>query len=109
MLITIRTWQIQKWTPVPNKNGYSYFLLIFIFSIFLYFICCTVEIGLCLCVRLTDNWAALAVSREQVGEDGQEHGKAEHQSNLKRVAFTTLHWQSTAYYISHHDQISGQE
>lgn len=51
----------------------------------------------------------MAVSRELIVEDDEEHGEAEHQSDLKAVAFTTSQWQSEADNISQDDQNTGQE
>lgn len=51
----------------------------------------------------------MAVSRDLVVEDDEEHGEAEHQSDLKAVAFTTSQRQSKADRIGQDDQNTGQE
>lgn len=58
---------------------------------------------------LTDDGAALAVSRELIVEDDEEHGEAEHQSDLERVALTASQWQGEAYHIGQDDQDTGQQ
>lgn len=71
-----------------------------------------VSAWVCLCLRaslLTDDWAALAVSGELIVEDAKEHGEAEHQSDLERVAFTATQRQSEADHISQDDQNTGQQ
>lgn len=59
-------------------------------------------------VWLTDDGAALAISGQLIVEDDEEHGEAEHQSDLERVAFTASQRQSEADHISQDDQNTGQ-
>lgn len=53
---------------------------------------------------LTDQGAALASVGQLISEDEQRHGEAEHQSDFKGAAFSSLQWQSTAPQISYHDK-----
>lgn len=53
--------------------------------------------------RLTYEGAALAVSGELIIEDDEEHGEAEQQSDLERVALTTSERQGKTDHISHDD------
>lgn len=51
----------------------------------------------------------MAVSRELAVEDDEEHGEAEHQSDLEGVAFAASQRQSEAHHISQDDQNRGQQ
>lgn len=57
---------------------------------------------------LTDDGAALAVSRELVVEDDEGHGEAEHQSDFESVAFTSSQRQSETDHVGYDDQNAGQ-
>lgn len=57
---------------------------------------------------LTDDRTALAVSRELIVEDAEEHGEAENQSDLEAIAFATSQWQGEADHISQDDKNTGQ-
>lgn len=59
--------------------------------------------------RLTDDGAALAVSRQLVVEDAEEQGEAEHQRDLERVAFAASKWQGEADHIGQDDENGGQQ
>ena len=51
----------------------------------------------------------MAVSRDGVVEDDEEHGEAEHQRDLEGVALAASERQGDADHISHDDQNSGQQ
>lgn len=59
-------------------------------------------------ILLTDDGAALAVSRELIIEDDEEHGEAEDQSDLETIAFATCDWQGEADDISQDDKNAWQ-
>lgn len=66
----------------------------------------------CLCLHAswhTDDGAAVAVSRQLIVEDDEEHGEAEHQSDLERVAFAASQRQSEADRVGQDDQNTGQQ
>lgn len=57
---------------------------------------------------LTDDGATLAVSREFLVQDGEEHGVAEDQRDLEGVAFTSSQRQGEADHVSQDDQNGGK-
>ncbi len=44
-----------------------------------------------------------------IAEDEEEHGEAQDQSDLKRVAFSSFEWQSKAHQVSQQYQSAGQD
>lgn len=59
--------------------------------------------------RLTDDGAAFAVSRQLVVEDDEEHGEAEHQSDLEGVALAASERQGEADDVGQDDEDGGEQ
>lgn len=58
--------------------------------------------------QLTDDGAAVAVSRQHLVEDDEEHGEAEHQRHLEGVALAASQRQGEADHVGQDDQDAGQ-
>ena len=97
MLNTIKTRQMQKWVPAGQTDRRSEAQA-----------ATAAVCWVCVC-WLTDDGAAVAVSRDGVVEDDEEHGEAEHQRDLEGVALAASERQGDADHISHDDQNSGQQ
>ncbi|KAK2833398.1 hypothetical protein Q5P01_017287 [Channa striata] len=61
-------------------------------------------------MRQTQKWvpATQRSARQLVIEDDEEHGEAEHQSDLETVAFSASQWQGEADHIRQDDKNAGQ-
>lgn len=95
-LTTNRTRQMQKWVPVRAETQPLGGAVLWAW------LNVSAERG------LTDDGAAVAVSRQHVVEDDEEHGEAEHQCHLEGVALAAGQRQGEADHVAQDDENAGQ-